>query len=290
MRMATGQVCPAVGRAVAGAGAFLAAALFLAAGVDRVAVAAAAPAAVPFDRDGALATSQAAIGRQVGDYRFTDRFGRPLRLAELRGRPVVISLIYSSCSHTCPMLTRNLERIVRVAREALGEGSFSVLTIGFDTAKDTPRRMASFARQQGIDLADWWVLSADAATMAGLVRDLGFVYFASPKGFDHLAQTTVLDSEGRVYRQIYGRDIEVPLLVDPLKALVFGTETPFASLEDLVKKVRLFCTVYDPASDRYRFDYSLFIGMFIGLMSLGGIGFVLVRGWLRLRRTERRAG
>jgi protein SCO1/2 len=42
--------------------------------------------------------------------------------------------------------------------------------------------------------------------------------------------------------------------------------------------------VYDPASGRYRFDYSVFVGMAIGALSLGGIGFVLVRGWLRARR------
>jgi protein SCO1/2 len=78
---------------------------------------------------------------------------------------------------------------VKVAQEALGGDSFAVLTIGFDTRNDTPQRMASFARARGVSLPNWWFLSTDSATIERLTRDLGFVFFPSPKGFDHTAQT-----------------------------------------------------------------------------------------------------
>jgi cytochrome oxidase Cu insertion factor (SCO1/SenC/PrrC family) len=56
------------------------------------------------------------------------------------------------------------------------------------------------------------------------------------------------------------------------------------SLSGLINRVRLFCTLYDPSSDRYRFDYSIFIGLAIAMASLGTIGTLLVRSWLRARR------
>ena len=59
---------------------------------------------------------------------------------------MVLSLIYTSCYHICPTVTTNLARIVNIAREALGEDSFSVLTIGFDTPVDTPDRMREFSQ------------------------------------------------------------------------------------------------------------------------------------------------
>ena len=44
-------------------------------------------------------------------------------------------------------------------------------------------------------------------------------------------------------------------------------------------RVKLFCTVYDPASDSYMFDYSIFVGLTIGLV-LGAIFIYLVaREW-----------
>lgn len=241
--------------------------------------AAAGAAAQGFDRHAALEASQAAVGRPVGDYRFTDGDGRGLRLAELRGRPLVLSLVYTSCAHTCPLLTEHLARMVAVAREALGAESFTVLTVGFDTAVDSPARMRLFARERGIDTPHWRFLSTDAASAAALARDVGFLFTRRAGGYDHLTQTTVLDAQGRVYRQIYGSDFEPPALVEPLKQLVFGARAEPATLDGWLNGVRLFCTVYDPASGRYRFDYSLFVGAAVGLLSLGAVAAFVVRAW-----------
>jgi len=230
-----------------------------------------------FNEKDALATSQAAIGRLLEDVTLRDRSGKAVQLAGYRGKPLVISLIYTSCYHICPTTTKHLAKVVQTARAALGEDSFHVVTIGFDTAKDNPEAMRSFARQQDVNLPGWEFLSTDAASMARLAKNIGFLYFASPKGFDHLLQTTVVDANGKVYRQVYGMTFDTPLLVEPLKELVFG-ERPGESLFDgLWSKVKLFCTTYDPANDRYRIDYSLFIGMFIGLLIIASGVIYLVR-------------
>jgi len=236
------------------------------------------------DEDEALAVSQSAIGRLVGDYAFTDRLHRSVRLADFQGKPLIVSMIYTGCADICPMVSETLSDAIEVARDALGEDSFRIVTVGFDARNDTPERMRAYARSHGLAREDWRFLSADADTVDRLATDLGFLFFASPKGFDHLSQTTVVDAEGRVYRQIYGAGFETPQLVEPLKQLVFGRRADLATWSRIVNKVRLFCTIYDPASDRYKFDYSIFISIVMGSLSLGGILFVLVRGWLRNRR------
>lgn len=238
-----------------------------------------------FDEKAALALSQAAIGRALSpDYRFTASDGRRVRLADYRGKPLVVSLIYTSCHYICPTTTQHLAKVVRIARAALGEDSFRVVTIGFDTLRDTPAAMREFARLQGVAIAGWDFLSADRATIEALSRDLGFQYFPSAHGFDHLIQTTVVDADGRVYRQVYGMGFETPLLVEPLKHLLYGAPATESLFAGLTNRIRLFCTVYDPATDRYRFDYSLFFGIAIGAMSLGLVSLALVREWRRARR------
>jgi protein SCO1/2 len=177
------------------------------------------------------------------------------------------------------MLTAHLARVTEVAWEAVGKDNCSVLTIGFDAPTDTPARMRVFARERGIDAPDWRFASADAETIANLTRELGFVFYRSPKGFDHIAQTTVLDARGRVYRQVYGASFEPPALVEPLKQLVFGTQANANTLSGWVNGVRLFCTVYDPTSGRYRFDYSLFVGIGVGLLTLGATAVFVLRAW-----------
>ena len=90
-----------------------------------------------FDDKTALRISQAAIGNTVGSYSFIKSDESRLALDSLRGKPLVISLIYTSCYHICPTTTRHLADVVRKARDALGDDSFNVLTIGFDTQRDT---------------------------------------------------------------------------------------------------------------------------------------------------------
>jgi protein SCO1 len=239
----------------------------------------------PLDAETAVSRAEAAIGGQVGSHVLTDSRGRPLALEELRGRPLVVSLVYTSCHSVCPATTQTLRRAVERAEEALGPGSFAVLTVGFDTRNDTPARLASFAREQGVRHPSWSFAGGDEATIAALLADLGFSYRAVAGGFQHLTQTTILDSEGRVYRQVYGEDYPLQVFVEPLKELVFGTVTRSLGVSDLVDRVRFLCTVYDPSAGRYRTDYSIAIGITLGGLSLILTGLIIWRAW---RNNERR--
>lgn len=243
-------------------------------------------AAAPTDRDTALSISQAAIGRQVGDYTFTDIAGTQRRLADYRGKPLVISLIYTSCYHICPTTTRHLAEVIERAQSVLGVDSFAVITVGFDVARDTPEAMRRFARDQKVAAVHWDFLAADAGSIDGFARDLGFQFRRTGGGFDHLLQTTILDADGVVRRQVYGMDYETPILIEPIKRLVFGEELSEGFFERMTNKFRLFCTVYDPASDRYRFNYSIFVGIAMGVAMGIFFIFLLIREW----RNSSRAG
>ncbi len=240
-----------------------------------------------FDYQTALAVSQAAIGNQTGDYPALDATGKSLSLAAFRGKPMVLSFIYTSCYEICPMTTRYLGDMVDKARDALGQDSFTAVTIGFDTQTDTPDAMRHFASKQDIDDRGWHLLSMRAGDVESLANEVGFLYYPKPHGFDHLIQTTVIDAQGRVYRQVYGQAFATPLLVEPLMDLVLGRERPEETiLADLVNKVRLFCTIYDPSRDGYYFNYSLFIGMTIGALIIVLVSVFLVREILLRRRTQ----
>ncbi len=232
----------------------------------------------------ALAQSEAALGGTLGDYRLTDTQGRRFSLADYRGRPLVISLIYTSCSAVCPTTTQHLLNAVAEARRSLGDDRFAMLTVGFDARNDTPQRMATFARQQGIPAATWRVASGDEATLAALMRDLGFSYAAAAGGFDHVTQTSIIDAEGRVHRHVYGDDFPLPVFVEPLKEAVFGTTTRAFTMPALVDRLRFLCTVYDPSQGRYRTSYAIALGIGIGGLSLLITGIIFGRAWVRNRR------
>lgn len=240
----------------------------------------------PFDRDEALETSQAAVGAELSNLRFTRSDGEEISLSDYQGQPLLVNMIYTSCVHTCPLIVESLERSVKIARNAMGDESFKVITVGFDTRLDTPKQMKAYAHTRGIRTSGWDFLSADEETVAQLSKELGFLFVAAPHGFDHLAQLSIVDGEGVVYRQVYGVQPPPPSVVEPLKDLIFGRKSGFTSFDGIKNQVRLFCTIYNPASGKYQFDYSLIVGMVIGFLSLVAIGTFLIRGFIGLRKSQ----
>jgi protein SCO1/2 len=231
----------------------------------------------------AIRASQAAIGTRTSDLTLVDATGRPLRLGDLRGRPVVVSFVFTNCYVVCSGLTLHLRDVVRIARETLGDRSFAVLTVGFDSEHDTPERMRAYARDRGIGDADWHFVGGDPATVRRLTDELGFTWAPSPRGFDHVTQVTLLDGEGAVAEQVYGEAFQPPALVEPLKRLVLKQSVERSSVQGLIERVRLYCTVYDPASRRYRFDYSMLAAGLPPLFALAAVAL----GFAYLARRRR---
>lgn len=242
-----------------------------------------------FDRNLALKISKKAMGRKLEDYAFTDMNGNAVRFSDYQGKPLLVNFIYTSCMHTCPLIVESLERSTKVARKALGKDSFTILTVGFDWANDSPNRMKSYSGDRRIGDDNWHLLSADKDTIESITKALGFFYREAPYGFDHLAQVSVVDEEGVVYRQIYGVELNAPVVVEPLKQLVFGRKSNYTSFSGLTNQVKLFCTIYDPNTGHYKFDFSFIISLVIGLTILSIFVVLFVRAWLNLKKRENSA-
>lgn len=231
------------------------------------------------DPTAALNHSQAAVGRSLDDFSFLDLEGQRRRLSDFRGKPLVVSVVFTACTQSCPLILQRLADAVGVARDALGDDSFAVAIVGLDPEVDTPQRLASYARSQGVGLAAWHFLGTDHGTIEGLVDNLGFTYVPSARGFDHIAQISIIDSRGVLASHVYGDDFSSPALVEPLKAAIFNDLAPLANLSEMIERIRLFCTFYDPKRDSYYFDYSFFIALAVGFASLAGLAVILIRGW-----------
>ncbi len=243
------------------------------------------------DAASALRDSQAAIGRDVGAHQLLDTQGRLVRLADYRGKPLLVSFIYTGCFQVCPTTTKSLAEAVDQLSQVFGADKFSVVSIGFNQPSDSPAAMRSFAAQMRIKAPNWQFLSPPQASVDALTRDFGFSYVATPAGFDHLLAVSVLDPRGRVYAQVYGENLSRDKLGEPMRLLLRDQPMPAGlPLSELIDRVRILCTVYDPVTGTYRTNYGLVIEI------AGGVTFALAMVWFfllewrnqrRLRRAAR---
>lgn len=239
------------------------------------------------DQAAALRVSQAAVGRAIGDYVLRDREGRSVRLADYRGKPLLVSFIYTGCFEVCPTTTRALQQAVAAAQSNLGSDKFRIISIGFNQPADSPQALKSFAAQHGISAPNWDFLSPPAAAVEEMTRDFGFSFVATPAGFDHILQVSVVDAQGRIYRQVYGDSYAGDRLAEPLRQIILGTPvTQDISLDALVERVRILCSVYDPQTGKYRVSYALVFEIAGGVtFLLWFIGFFL-REWFTRRKAR----
>ena len=233
-----------------------------------------------FNHSQALDKSQQALGNTLSGYTFTDINGMPVHLEAFFDKPLIINLVYTSCYHICQMTTQHLKKMVEIANESLGADKFNVITVGFDAMIDTPEMMRDYAQSRSIKLENWHFLSGDMDTVGRLTEAVGFTYVRTSNGFDHTLQATMVDQKGKIYTQVYGESYDAPLLMEPLKELVYKRPTNKGIITNIGDRVRFFCTVYDPASGGYHFDYSLFVGMFIGFMIIAFGAYFLFKEYV----------
>jgi protein SCO1/2 len=151
---------------------------------------------------------------------------------------------------------------------------FNVVSIGFNQPADSPQAMKAFALQQRIDLPNWDFLSPAAPIVDALTSDFGFVYKPTQAGFDHLLQVSLLDADGRVAAQVYGDDFSADRLGEPLRRLLRNQPIqPEMRLADLIDRVRVLCSVYDPVTGQYRVSYALAFEV------AGGLTFMIAMLW-----------
>lgn len=151
------------------------------------------------------------LGVQVPrDLVLRENDGRPLPLAALAGRPVLLSFNYTSCARLCSV---QLAGMAQAFREAGWDGSgFQVLTVSIDP-DDTDALLReyerTFVRQagggDGIARA-WRFASAPRETVDALAAAVGFTYRYEPRTgeFAHQATLVVLSPDLRVSSYLHG--------------------------------------------------------------------------------------
>ncbi len=240
------------------------------------------------DESTALAAGQAVIGTTVPDFTLLDRRGKPVRLADYKGKPLLVSFIYTGCFEVCPTNTRILHEAVKGLDKLLSPNQFHVVSIGFNQPSDSPTAMRAFSAQHHINYPNWEFLSPHAKIVDPLTKAFGFSYVQTPAGFEHVLGVTVVDQRGKIYTQVWGDKLTARQLGEPLRQLL--GRAPLAereTLADLVERVRIQCTVYDPDTGTYRFKYALIFEI------IGGTAFFLTMIWylvaelLRKRRARR---
>ena len=151
----------------------------------------------------------------------------PLRLADLRGKIVAVTFIFTTCQDTCPVLTAKL---VGVQKKLPADISPNVafVAISLTPKHDTPDVLKAYANAHGADLARWSFLTGDAKQIHSLAKQYGvFVKVKkSADDVDHGFLTSIIDRAGVIRVQYMGVRFEQNEFLADLQSLVKEPASP----------------------------------------------------------------
>lgn len=164
-----------------------------------------------FDLDAPL--SDASIYQH--DVRWATDAEDSLTLAELRGRPVALAMVYADCGTACPMIVHDMKQIGQAA-DGL---PLRYVLVTLDPERDTPEHLRNFRAMHKLG-DDWAMLRGSDDDIQTLAALLGVRYRPDPNGtIAHSNIITLLDADGEIVVQQEG------LGTDPAPAVAALTET-----------------------------------------------------------------
>lgn len=152
------------------------------------------------------------------DSHWTDQDGKPIRLADLSGKPVVLSLVYLSCKYTCPTVITEMQEI-NGKLSAESRNSVRFVLVSIDPSKDTPEATKAYRSRRKLDPNHWTFLTAKTENdVRELAVVLNFKYQKIKSGdFTHSFMIFALDKSGVVKAQVDRANQDKTPIVDALK-------------------------------------------------------------------------
>ena len=128
---------------------------------------------------------------------FTDQEDHASILADWRGKPVMITMFYSSCQFVCPRIVEALKKTQ--ASLDPQHAKLPILMVTLDPARDDAATLKAMAEDRHLDPKRWTLARTDARNVRKLAAMLGIQYRELPSGeFNHSSVIILLDAEGRV--------------------------------------------------------------------------------------------
>jgi protein SCO1 len=143
------------------------------------------------------------IAYPLGDFTLTERDGREVSAADLRGKVWIASFIFTRCSGPCPQVTAAMAEL---QKEFASQPDVRLVTFTVDPEYDTPKILTQYAERFHADPDRWLFLTGKEADVYRLLRD-GFKVGAerntdpgatSGEAVNHDTHLAVVDRDGHI--------------------------------------------------------------------------------------------
>ncbi len=171
-----------------------------------------------------------------------DQTDHEWHLRDLEGRVSVVTMVYTSCTVTCPLILADLQR-VDAGLSAEERADVRFVLVSLDPERDQPGRLAQWARDRGLDSSRWLLLVGDDGAVRELSATIGVRFQKQADGeITHTNGFSVIGRHGEFAAQVRGTGqapelqhqirralASTPMAISPTAAAPTATASALAS-------------------------------------------------------------
>lgn len=149
-----------------------------------------------------------------------DHRQQALGAAQLRGRPTLLHLVFTTCSSTCPTQVLDLAQVQRTLPADVRQ-RLRLVSLTVDPLSDTPQALAAYARRLDADRPGWHFATGMPQQVHQVLDRLQALDTrqgpAQPA--DHRTQLYLYDADGQLRLRLAGVPVDRQRLADELTQL-----------------------------------------------------------------------
>ncbi|WP_245600497.1 SCO family protein [Flavobacterium daejeonense] len=136
--------------------------------------------------------------------KWTNQNGQNIEMKDMKGKVLVMVMIYTSCKAACPRLVADMRNIEKRLPENIKDKVQMVL-VSIDPEADTPKRLKAFAIENKMNSNQWVFLRSTEENTREFAAVLAVNYKkVSPIDFSHSNIISVFNADGELTYQQEG--------------------------------------------------------------------------------------
>jgi len=171
---------------------------------------------------GGCSRGPASEATSLPDISLTDQNGKPVVLSTLKGKPLLVDFIYTSCPGPCRTLTQSMERVAQKLGPALGQ-QVTFVSISIDPEHEGPPQLLSYSKALDANRAGWFFLSESPDQIDAALSAFGLRRERTPGGdIEHLEEVILVGTDGREFKVYKGDVLHVDSVLADLQEAAHG--------------------------------------------------------------------
>jgi protein SCO1 len=173
------------------------------------------PATVPAATQPATQAARADTTNYLPDITLTNQYGKTVSLPSLKGKPLLVSFIHTSCKGVCELMTGKMKN---VAGDLGANGTkVTMVSISTDPENDGPAQLMAYAKKEDVANDGFVFLTGEPTAIKRVLAVYGVNQRPGDNEMTHVFELFLIGPDGRQVRHYHGLNIQAAKVADDIQ-------------------------------------------------------------------------